>query len=70
MGKQTRNCDRCGKLKIKAVFYLLKPHPAVINLLPNPENQIVCTDCAMREEFGTKYKQSKKYKEYTDAKQK
>ena len=68
MEKQSRRCDKCGKHKIKARFYSLPPHPAIINLLGDFENQIVCTDCAMREEFGTKYKQSKKYKEWNDAK--
>jgi len=44
----------------------LKPHPAIIKLLANPENRTVCKVCAMREEFGSKYKQSKKYKEWED----
>jgi hypothetical protein len=66
--KQTRKCELCGVYKKNAIFYTLKPHPAIIKLLTNPENRTVCKVCAMREEFGSKYKQSKKYKEWEDAK--
>ena len=58
----------CGVYKNNAIFYLLNPHPAIIKLLANPENRIVCKACAMREEFGSKYKQSKRYKEWEDGK--
>jgi hypothetical protein len=44
------------------------PHPAIIKLLKNPENRIVCKTCAMKEEFGSKWKQNKRYKEFEDAK--
>ena len=66
--KQSRKCELCGVSKSRAVFYLLKPHPAIFNLLVNPQNRIVCKVCAMREEFGTKWKQNKRYKEWKDAK--
>ena len=69
-GKQSRKCELCGVFKNNAIFYLLKPHPAIIKLLANPENRIVCKVCAMRETFGNKYKQSKRYKEWEDAQQK
>ena len=46
------------------------PHPAIIKLLANFENRIVCKACAMKEQFGNKYKQSKRYKEWEDAQQK
>ena len=64
--KQTRKCELCGVHKKNAIFYLLKPHPAIIKLLDNFENRIVCKACAMRETFGSKYKQSKRYKEWED----
>ena len=64
--KQTRKCELCGVRKVNAIFYLLSPHPAIIKLLANPENRIVCKVCAMRETFGSKYKQSKKYKDYIE----
>jgi len=68
--KQTRKCELCGVYKNNAIFYLLKPHPAIIKLLANFENKTVCKACAMKEQFGNKYKQSKIYKEWEDAQQK
>jgi len=68
--KQSRKCDLCGVYKNRTVFYLLKPHPAIIKLLVRIINKIVCKHCAMREEFGSKYKQNKRYKEWEDAQQK
>ena len=66
--KQSRKCELCGAYKNKAIFYMLMPHPAIIKLLKNPENRIVCKTCAMKEEFGSKWKQNKRYKEFEDAK--
>jgi len=70
--KQTRKCDLCGVSKNMAVFYILRPHPAVAKLLVDSDSniRIVCKLCAMREEFGSKWKQSKRYKEWEDAQQK
>ena len=65
--KQSRKCELCGTYKNRAIFYMLMPHPAIIKLLENPENRIVCKTCAMKEEFGNKWKQSKRYKEWEDA---
>ena len=45
------------------------PHPAIVKLLKDPQPQIVCKMCAMKETFGSNYKQSKRFKEW-DAKQK
>ena len=45
---------------------MLMPHPAIIKLLENPENRIVCKAWAMKEEFGSKWKQNKRYKEFED----
>ena len=64
--KQTRKCESCGNYKKNAIFYILKPHAAIIKLLPNPENKTVCKACAVREEFGTKYRQNRRYKEWED----
>ena len=68
MEKQSRKCELCRNYKNKAIFYLLEPHPAIIKLLDNPENKVVCKPCAMKEEFGSKWKQSKRYKEWEDGK--
>ena len=68
--KQSRNCDKCGKRKVNAKFYHLKPHPAIIKLLDNFEIQIVCRACAVIEEFGSNYRQNRRYKEWEDAEQK
>ena len=45
---------------------MLMPHPAIIKLLDNFEIRVVCKDCAMREEFGSKWKQSRRYKDWED----
>ena len=68
MGKLSRSCDSCGHYKNRAIFYNLKPHPAIIKLLDNFEIQIVCRDCAIREEFGSSYKKNRRYKEWEDGK--
>ena len=64
--KQSRKCELCEVYKNKAIFYILKPHPAIIKLLANPENKIVCSTCAIKEEFGGKYKQNRRYKEWIE----
>ena len=57
----------CSTYKMNAFFYLLKSHPAIERLVDRPP-LIVCHQCAMREEFGGNYKQSRRYKEYIDGK--
>lgn len=66
--KQSRKCDLCGTYKNRSVFYSLKRHPAVVKLLEDKTSKIVCSNCAMKEEFGNNYKQSKRYKQYLNRK--
>ena len=66
--KDNYTCECCGAIKRYSQSYTLYPHPSVVKLLVDQSSRVVCIDCAMREEFGSKYKQSKKYKEFKDAK--
>ena len=57
---ETRRCTCCGTQKMRAPFYdwtsvITKEHVGVI-----------CQKCAIREAFGTKYKNDKKYLEWRD----
>jgi len=61
LGKKLYKCELCGVTKKNSVYYKLKPHPAIIKLLNNFDIRIVCHLCAMREEFGTNYRQNKRY---------
>jgi len=65
---QSRKCELCGVYKSRSIFYDLIPHPAIIKLLNTFESRIVCNICAIREEFGGKYKQNSRYKEWINEK--
>jgi len=59
-------CESCGVNKKHAPYFKLLPHPAIIKLLNNYEERTVCNTCAMREEFGSSYKQHPRYKEWIE----
>ena len=68
VGKKHYECEVCGVRKKNAPYFKLSPHPAIIKLLNNFKERTVCNSCAMREEFGSKYRQHPRYKEWIDAK--
>ena len=63
-GKKHFKCELCFVEKKNAPYYKLLPHPAIIKLLCNSYNKIVCHLCAMREEFGSNYRQNRRYKDW------
>ena len=67
-GRKHYKCESCGVNKKHAPYFKLLPHPAIIKLLNNYEERTVCNTCAMREEFGSNYRQHPRYKEWIDAK--
>ena len=61
-------CNMCGKLKVKSQLYRYIGQPAVRKITPEyPTTFIICEHCAMREEFGSKWKQNKKYKRWKES---
>lgn len=61
-------CNMCGKLKVKSKLYRFIGHAAVRKLTPEyPATFIICEPCAMREEFGSKWKQNKRYKRWKES---
>ena len=44
-----------GTVKNKQSMYEKKPHPAVISLLIDQSNKVICKKCAQRE-IGSKHK--------------
>ena len=67
-GRKHYKCESCGVNKKHAPYFKLLPHPAIIKLLNNYEERTVCNTCAMREEFGSSYKQHPRYKEWIEGK--
>ena len=67
-GRKHYKCESCGVNKKHAPYFKLLPHPAIIKLLNNYEERTVCNTCAMREEFGSNYRQHPRYKEWINAK--
>ena len=65
-GRKHYKCEMCFVNKKHAPYFKLLPHPAIIKLLINIEERIVCNSCAMREEFGSKYRQHPRYKEWIE----
>ena len=57
--KDTRVCEMCGQYKMKAPFYKWK---SILTDL----KKIICHRCAMREYFGTNYKQNKRYQKWSE----
>jgi len=58
-------CSMCGAQKTKSTLYRYSGHKAVRDLKPPlPSTFIICEKCAMKEEFGTKWKQNKRYKRW------
>ncbi len=66
-GKHYFDCELCKKSKKNAPRWVLLPHPAIINLLENYKTRKVCNMCAMKEEFGSNYRQNKRFQELEDA---
>ena len=52
--KETRTCFSCGSYKMRAQFYDWYSHPALVNVLGNKLNGIICSNCAKRE-AGSRY---------------
>ena len=65
-GRKHYKCESCGVNKKNAPYFKLLPHPAIIKLLNNYKERTVCNTCAMREEFGSNYRQHPRYKEWID----
>ena len=63
-GKKNYKCKSSWDVKKYAPYYMLSPHPAIIKLLNNFKVLTVCNACAMREEFGSKYKHNRRYKNW------
>ena len=62
--KDSRACEMCGTYKMKATFYEYKAILTGICM-------IICHKCAMREYFGTNFKQNNRYIRWSeDAEQK
>ena len=62
--KDSRACEMCGDYKMKATFYKWEA-------FLTGDSKIICNKCAMREYFGTNYKQNKRYIKWSeDAEQK
>ena len=66
VGKKHYKCESCFVDKKNAEYFKLLPHPAIIKLLNKFEERIICSPCAMREEFGSKYRQHPRYKEWIE----
>lgn len=65
-GRKHYKCEVCGVNKKHAPHFKLLPHPAIIKLLNSYEERTVCNTCAMREEFGSNYRQHPRYKEWIE----
>ena len=63
-GKQHYECEVCFVKKKHKPFFKLLPHPAIIKLLNTFKERTACEPCAMREEFGSNYRQHPRYKEW------
>ena len=62
--KCSRACEMCGDYKMKATFY---KYVALLTKI----SMIICHRCAIREYFGTNFKQNKRYIRWSeDAEQK
>ena len=66
VGKKHYECDVCGVEKKHSPYFKLLPHPAIIKLLNNFKERIACNLCAMREEFGSNYRQNRRYKDWIE----
>ena len=63
IGKGNSICDCCGKVH-RGMFYEWTGMISKNNL------GVVCEKCALRESFGNKYKQNRRYKTWLRKKQK
>ena len=58
-GVRDLKCERCGHTKWNAPTYIWET--MISEMFVN-----VCKDCAIREEFGTKLTQNKRYKQWKE----
>ena len=57
--KETRACFSCKDYKVAAQFYDWYTHPALISILGNKLNGIICSNCARREAGSRHWKDVK-----------
>ena len=57
--KCSRACEMCSNYKMSAPFY---KYEALLTKI----SMIICHRCAMREYFGTNYKQNKRYQRWSE----
>ena len=65
-GRKHYECEVCFVKKKHAQWFKLLPHPATIKLHNNVGIIIGCYPCAMKHEFGNKYRQNPRYKEWIE----
>ena len=58
-GVRDIKCERCGRTKWNEYTYIWKTMISEIEVN-------VCQDCAIREEFGNKFSQNKRYKQWKE----
>ena len=64
IGKFSQRCQCCDSYKMSAPFY--EWHSDIMNKLIG----IICKKCAVRELFGTKYRQNPSYKKWMEEQEK
>ena len=66
VGRKHYKCELCFKDKKNAPYFKLLPHPAIVKLLVDKEERTVCNLCAMKEEFGSNYRQNRRYRDWIE----
>jgi hypothetical protein len=61
VGKGNSICDSCGKVH-RGMFY------EWTGMITKDNLGIICEKCALRESFGNKYKQNRRYKKWLQKK--
>ena len=62
-------CSICRTYKKNSQLYKYTGHKELDDIRePYPDTYIICEPCAMKEEFGNKWKQNKKYKKWKESK--
>jgi ribosome-binding protein aMBF1 (putative translation factor) len=59
IGKGEMICEMCGTYKMKSQLYMWTG-------MLTKDKMKICHPCAMREEFGNKYKQNKRYQRWIE----
>lgn len=60
VGRIDRKCECCGDYKYNAPFY------EWFSILENKVLAIVCKKCIVRENFGSNYRNNKKYQKWIE----